>query len=165
MCIGLRVKYPLFLSDFNETKLYSTDFRKILKYQISWKSVQWGPSCSIRREMTKLKKPLFAILRTRLRNLLLYCFLVPRMLSIKRGTPTLGIKLQVSRRFDAMSPLLPTKLRTLSSVHMEGWIATCLEVATVVPQDSNLALVTRDIQKIIKGWYCIMCWLHRPLFF
>jgi hypothetical protein len=33
MYIGLHVKYPFFLSDFNKT--VSTDFRKILKYQIS----------------------------------------------------------------------------------------------------------------------------------
>jgi hypothetical protein len=31
---GLYVKYPLFLSDFNETRILTRDFRKILKHQI-----------------------------------------------------------------------------------------------------------------------------------
>jgi hypothetical protein len=39
---GLHVKYPLFLSDFKHTWTFSTDFRKILIYQISLKSVQNG---------------------------------------------------------------------------------------------------------------------------
>jgi len=48
--IGLTAKYPLFLSDCNETRLFSTNFREILKYQISWKSVHWEPNCSMRTE-------------------------------------------------------------------------------------------------------------------
>ena len=51
--IGRRVKYPLFLSDFHETCVYSTYFRKIPEYKISW-SVQREPSCSMRTNMTKL---------------------------------------------------------------------------------------------------------------
>ena len=33
--IGLHVKYPFFLSDFNATCISSTEFRKTVKYQIS----------------------------------------------------------------------------------------------------------------------------------
>jgi hypothetical protein len=53
----------------------STGFRKILKCQVSWRSVRWKQSCSMRTDrwmdgktdMTKLIQSLFAILRTRLK--------------------------------------------------------------------------------------------------
>jgi len=32
MYIGLHVQYPLFLVDFNKTRIFTTDFHKILKY-------------------------------------------------------------------------------------------------------------------------------------
>ena len=50
----LHVKYPLFLSRVNERRIFSTYFGKILKYQISWKSVHGDPRCSKRTVMTKL---------------------------------------------------------------------------------------------------------------
>jgi len=43
MYIGLHVKYLLFLSDFDETFIFLTNFLKILKHQISRKSVQRYP--------------------------------------------------------------------------------------------------------------------------
>jgi len=35
MHVSLHVKYQLFLTDFGETWIFSTDFR--IEYQISWK--------------------------------------------------------------------------------------------------------------------------------
>jgi hypothetical protein len=46
MYISLLVKCPLFLTYFNWTGIFST----VLKYQISWKSIQWEPSCSMRTD-------------------------------------------------------------------------------------------------------------------
>ena len=64
---SLHVKYSLLLSDFNESWIFATEFRKELKCQVSSKSVQWEPSCSTRGDITKLIAAL-AILRTRLKT-------------------------------------------------------------------------------------------------
>ena len=58
MSSGFHVQCPLQLSDFNETWIFSTYFRKkTLKYKISWKSVEREPSSmrtDRRTDMTKL---------------------------------------------------------------------------------------------------------------
>ena len=64
MYIGLHVKCPLFFSDFNEAWIFPTDFRKMRKYQISWKSIQWERSCSMRAN----RQALFAIPRKAPKN-------------------------------------------------------------------------------------------------
>jgi hypothetical protein len=61
MNMGAPVKYLVLLPDFNETWIFSTDFREILKYQISWKFFQWEPSCSMRRDrQTDMTKQIVA---------------------------------------------------------------------------------------------------------
>jgi hypothetical protein len=54
----LHVKYPLFLSEFYKTLVFSINFRKKFKDQASSKSIQWESSCSTRTDrwmhMTKL---------------------------------------------------------------------------------------------------------------
>jgi hypothetical protein len=43
-----RYKLPVILVSFNETWIFLTDFWNMLKYQISWESIQWEPTCSIK---------------------------------------------------------------------------------------------------------------------
>jgi len=50
MSSGIRLKYPLLLFDFFETWPYATVFRKILKYKISGKFVQWELGCPMRTD-------------------------------------------------------------------------------------------------------------------
>jgi hypothetical protein len=56
------LKYPLFLSDFNEIWIFPTDFRKILKHKISRKSVQWEPSFYMRTDRrTNMTMPIVSL--------------------------------------------------------------------------------------------------------
>jgi hypothetical protein len=48
--VGLHAKYTLFLSFFNATLIFLTDFLKMLKYTIAWKSVQWELTCLMRTD-------------------------------------------------------------------------------------------------------------------
>ena len=59
------------MSHFNETWFFFTDFRKVLRHHMSWKSVQREPGCSMQkgRWTQDEAKSLFAILRTRLKTL------------------------------------------------------------------------------------------------
>jgi len=71
--ISLHAKYPLFLSNFNETWILSTNFRKIPQYQISQKPVQLQISCFLitdgRRDgQDGANSRLFATLQTRLKT-------------------------------------------------------------------------------------------------
>jgi len=58
MYLGFHLKCPLFLFDFDETWIFLTCFRKMLKNHISWNTVQWEQGCSMRThgrsDMTKL---------------------------------------------------------------------------------------------------------------
>ena len=49
VCVGLHVKYCYCCPSVMKLEFYQ-HFRKISKFQISWKSVQWKPSCSMRTD-------------------------------------------------------------------------------------------------------------------
>jgi hypothetical protein len=52
--IEYRYSCPIILDYTSYTRISSTEFKKNLNCQISWKYVQWEPSCYRRTDMTKL---------------------------------------------------------------------------------------------------------------
>jgi hypothetical protein len=55
--IGIHVKYQQFLSDFNKTYVFLTDFQYIIQYKISQKSITKLFNCEVtdrRTDVTKL---------------------------------------------------------------------------------------------------------------
>ena len=79
------------MSDFKEIWILSTKFRIILKFQISWKSIHWEPSCSIRsdRQTRQIYGPLFAVSRTPPQNWS-YIYIV-RWTGKRKRTKLLGV--------------------------------------------------------------------------
>jgi len=61
--IGLQVKCRIFLSYINESWKFVIDFRKTLKYKISWKSVQGKPRFFHSDGQTDITKPLTVAFR------------------------------------------------------------------------------------------------------
>ena len=47
-------KVPVIVVKNQWTWIFRTDFRKMFTYRISWKSIQWEQSCSMRTNITKL---------------------------------------------------------------------------------------------------------------
>jgi len=54
-------KYPAILVRFYWDLNISTGFQKIIRCQISWKSIQWAPSCSMRTQGQNMTKLIFAL--------------------------------------------------------------------------------------------------------
>jgi hypothetical protein len=67
----LSCKVPVIVVRFERNLIFTTQFRKILKYQMSEKSVHWESSFSMRTDgrtgrQQDMTRPIVAILRTRL---------------------------------------------------------------------------------------------------
>jgi hypothetical protein len=109
-----KVGYPIFLSDFNEQRIFPTDFRKILKYEMSWKSVQWELSYSVRMDGDKTRMTKLIVASSNFEN-------TPEI-GKKKGLTKCGAvpSYEVSSTSSAVMTLLLVDRRTVS-----GWMLRC----------------------------------------
>ena len=91
MYISLVIKYPLFLSDFNENWFFSTDFRKIIKNSFIkihlvgaelFYMDRWTDGQKDRRDKTNRRD--FAIVHTRRKQTIIITGCVPKFLNLGR---------------------------------------------------------------------------------
>jgi len=102
MYTGHHVRYPLFLSDFNDTSIFSKDLRKFHKYKISRKSVQWEPSSSMRTDVMKLIMTFRNFANTPKNVALSFCEHIT--LGADRWNTTLVLKSNLLTGVEQMSP-------------------------------------------------------------
>ena len=119
MYIGLHLKYPLFLSDFNETWIFWTNFR-ILKNQISLNSVQWEPSCCTRAYGCDGNNRSFSSFCERAQKCGNPFWTQSKMLHAMSFRDILGI--MISTFFHLLQPVTPWK--AMRSIHSVAFIVT-----------------------------------------
>ena len=112
MCIGLHIKCQLLSSDFYENLIFSTYFRKIFIYQISWKIYPW-----------RSKQSLFATLRKPLKTYTLIMKLLPRELRFRINEERVLKADEVTQSFLMTSALGPqlASLPLYTSPPTFGW--------------------------------------------
>jgi len=99
-------KISVFLSDFNETWIFSTDFRKIIKYQITWKSVRWEMNCFMWTDRrTAMMKPIVGF-----RNSVISCISAMDAFFFRTRSAGLGTRHWRSRSTVTTSVTLPREL-------------------------------------------------------